>query len=340
MILGNLNSWQDLRFGMYRRIYRAVYWPSGRLLKRVRRPHMVSLELTNSCNMRCPHCPRSYMQRSEGFMDAGVFCKLVDELQAYRYSYIKIVGLGEPGMHPEVERFLDYLSGKGIKVNFVTNGTLLERFPPERICAWPIDILGISIDGTDAESYNRLRPGGDYAKLRQRVTALHAHKKANRLSRPVVQIRHVLMPSEKPEEIESYRRDWLTLSNQVNFNTYSPRQLKTHIPDRNLTRCNDQLFFEANVRWDGRVPLCAYQFGSGVQEFLGDLHKNSLEEIWASDRLEEVRTAHQQRQFDKASFCRSCFVTQCKDRLVGNKKRFNLAHSMLTNLINRVVNIS
>jgi MoaA/NifB/PqqE/SkfB family radical SAM enzyme len=132
---------------------------------------MVSLELTNACNMQCPHCGRSFMNRSEGFMEEDVFRKLVDELRTYRYAWIKICGLGEPGCHPKLAEFLDYLQGSGIKLSFTTNGTLLERFSPEQIYRSPIHSLGISIDGLDAQSYERLRPGGDYAALRQNIVA-------------------------------------------------------------------------------------------------------------------------------------------------------------------------
>jgi len=74
-----------------------------------------------------------------------------------------------------------------------------KRFLPEQICAWPIDILGISIDGFDADSYRRLRPGGDYNKVRNLVMALSAYKKTLGRRRPVVRIRHVIMPGTKPK---------------------------------------------------------------------------------------------------------------------------------------------
>jgi hypothetical protein len=147
------------------------------------------------------------------------------------------------------------------------------------------------------------------------------------------------MPGNKPEALERFRQDWLPLADQVNFNTFSPRAFKTKLPDHELTRCNNEIFFQTNIRWDGRIPLCGYQFGSGTQEWLGDLHHNSLEEIWASPRLQEVRVAHQRRQLDKAAFCRSCFVTQCESRLEGNKRRYNKSNNPLINFINRAVDV-
>jgi MoaA/NifB/PqqE/SkfB family radical SAM enzyme len=95
------------------------------------------------------------------------------------------------------------------------------------------------------------------------------------------------------------------------------------------------LFFHAHVRWDGRVPLCGYQ--PTKQEYLGDLNKLSLEEIWStSGRLEEVRTAHRLRHFDEVSFCKSCFYTQCSKNS-ENRRRFTGGHSLAENLVNRIV---
>jgi MoaA/NifB/PqqE/SkfB family radical SAM enzyme len=70
---------------------------------RVRRPHSIDLELTNACNMTCPHCHRSVMQRSEGFMSERLFCKLIDEVARYRHCNLCMVGLGEPGLHPKLD---------------------------------------------------------------------------------------------------------------------------------------------------------------------------------------------------------------------------------------------
>jgi hypothetical protein len=137
------------------------------------------------------------------------------------------------------------------------------------------------------------------------------------------------MPGTKSEELERYREEWLQHCDQVWFNTYIPRKLREPVPADQAERCPDQLFFQAEVRWDGRVPLCAYQFGLTEQEWLGDLNRNSLEEIWASKRLNEMRVAHRNRDFAKADFCRSCAYTQCGGRLSANRRRYNTTHNAL-----------
>jgi MoaA/NifB/PqqE/SkfB family radical SAM enzyme len=232
---------------------------------------------------------------------------------------------------------MDYLQGSRIKVDFTTNGTLLERYSPEQICAWPIDDVGVSIDGVDADSYRRLRPGGDYGKVRKLVADLSEYKRARGLRRPVLKVRHVIMPGTTPEEIEAYRRDWMPFCDQITFNTFLPRG-KAKAPAR-PRRCPDQLFFEANMRWDGRVPLCAHQFIVGKQEWLGDLKDSSLREIWASPRLAQVRTAHRQRRFDEVEFCRSCGYAQNHHQTRANQRHHNVTRNLVVNAINRLAKI-
>jgi len=338
MVFGQFTNLAHLSLAIYRRAYKHAYWSVGRWLPPLGRPHMVSLELTNACNMACPHCHRTNMQRNEGYMSEEVFRRLVDELRRYPYCWLKIVGLGEPGMHPQLDRFMNYLQGSSIKVDFTTSGTLLERYSPEQICAWPIDVVAISIDGFDADSYRRLRPGGDYHKVRSLVAALSDYKRTRHLGRPVVRVRHVIMPSTKPEQLEAYRLDWLAFCDQITFNTFEPRRaVKIPVHPR---RCPDQLFFEANVRWDGRVPLCAHQFLVTKQEWLGDLQRNSLQEIWASPRLAEVKIAHRQRRFDRVEFCKSCSYAQARPRIRANSRRYNTTKNFVVNAINRLVRIT
>jgi hypothetical protein len=60
------------------------------------------------------------------------------------------------------------------------------------------------------------------------------------------------------------------------------------------------------VRWDGRMPLCGYQFLYTDQEWLGDLHESTIAEFWQHPRLQEVRQMHARRDLSQISFCKAC----------------------------------
>lgn len=335
-MLGRFRSPRDLAFGAYRRSYVRAYWALGERLPPVRRPQVVELELTNACNMACPHCHRGVMGRSEGFMAPDVFERLVTEIETYPTCAVRIVGLGESALHPRAPEFIERLRGLPGKVEFTTNGHLFERMTPKEICDSPIDLLGISIDGIDEEGYRRMRPGGDYRTLLEQVREFDAYRRANGRKGPEVKIRHVLMPKTTDEQVARYKATWEPYCDQVAINVFNP--IRTAKGGNPVRRCYE-LFFLAHVRWNGDVPLCQYQFVLGPQEILGTLAESSLEAIWASPRLAEMRGLHRRRAFDEMPFCKACCNTQCSSANLAKKRRFEYARQPIVAAINKVANI-
>ncbi|MBA7556330.1 GTP 3',8-cyclase [subsurface metagenome] len=149
--------------------YIQIFWQFPYLLPAIKNPHVIGLELTNNCNFDCIHCFRTKMNKDLGYMDVNLFKKLVDEISTYSFAFLRIVGRGEPALHPELKQIMEYIKGKQINIEFVTNGTIFEEYSNTEILSWNIDLLDISVDGTDKESYNRIRKNGDYDSLRNNI---------------------------------------------------------------------------------------------------------------------------------------------------------------------------
>ncbi len=69
----------------------------------------IQIEITNACVFSCSNCTRFCGHHKQPFfMDWDTFVRAVDSLKGYD----KIVGIigGEPTIHPQFERFIDYLS--------------------------------------------------------------------------------------------------------------------------------------------------------------------------------------------------------------------------------------
>lgn len=80
------------------------------------------LEITNICNLQCAFCPGT--KREKRFMSYEDFRLLAAKLRPHTdYLYFHL--MGEPLLHPELGRFLDYAGALGFKVIITTNGTLL-----------------------------------------------------------------------------------------------------------------------------------------------------------------------------------------------------------------------
>ena len=124
--MGRKNRSKELLLLLLRRVYVKLWRTNLCFLPFPRTPHIVSLELTNDCNAKCSFCPRNYEDRKLGYIDIKLFKKLIDEISSYPWCFLRIVGLGEPSLHPKLEEMMNYLGDKLLKVEIATPGEARE----------------------------------------------------------------------------------------------------------------------------------------------------------------------------------------------------------------------
>ena len=123
-------------------------------------PVSISMELTNICNLHCPECSSGSgrMQREKGYMDIGLFNKVMKELSPYLYN-TNIYFQGEPMLHPLFFTFLANTINTHTTVS--TNGHFLSEENSERIVKSALNKLIISLDGIDQNTYSAYRINGN-----------------------------------------------------------------------------------------------------------------------------------------------------------------------------------
>jgi organic radical activating enzyme len=267
-------------------------------------PSRVNLEPTNECNFACRHCPRSVMKRSHGFMDPALFGKVADEVGKHPGCIVKIVGLGEPALHPQFRQLMSQLKKNRVPSILYTNGELFKAFSPEEITNWDVQVLVVSVDGLDANSFARIRVGGNYVLLKQMVREFHRARATLGRHGPELEIRHVIFPNENPADLLRFRQEWLEVADTIKFNyLYFP--ISSVVPTVRNTRCRD-IRREFYIYWDGKVPLCGYKYLGDSHEFLGEIQQKTIEELWNHPRLAEVRRYHLRGDLSAVPFCQTC----------------------------------
>jgi len=241
--------------------------------------------------------------------------------------------LGESAIHPHLKEMLDDLANKPLKTEFATNGTMLMQFPPEEILRWHIDILSISIDGFDAESYSRYRPNGDYGALRAKVIEFFKMRKKMHCRFPQIRIRNVVFPDTAPKQIKTFAETWLPFADVVICNTLISKH--SYEPTETFERCED-ILFTMHVRWDGRVPLCGYQPWCGDVEWLGNVYDRSLRDLWHTDRLLEVGKRHAAGDFTGIEFCKNCFYTQERKKILDIARTYDIHRNYLRSRLHKL----
>jgi radical SAM protein with 4Fe4S-binding SPASM domain len=157
-------------------------------------PREIQLEVTRSCNLRCTMCLVRYRDvpnRREGSMPFETFRAVVEDLPDLRA--ITLQGLGEPLLAPDVFRMVEYASEHGITIGFNTNATLLTRARAERLIHAGLDWLHVSIDGATAETYESIRDGADFARVRRNLAGMVEAKRRLRSDTPELTLIFVAM---------------------------------------------------------------------------------------------------------------------------------------------------
>ncbi len=98
------------------------------------------IEISTACNLSCKYCFRNSTRFPKNqFIDFDLLKKVVELFPARNYV---LYGLGEPLLHPEIKKILEFLKEKG-KVLLLTNGVFLEKLKTFHEL---IDYPGVSLD--------------------------------------------------------------------------------------------------------------------------------------------------------------------------------------------------
>jgi len=258
-------------------------------------PLSISTELTNKCNLHCPHCSSGsgLMGRERGFMDIELFKKVMKELSPYLFN-VNLYFQGEPMLHPLFFSFV----GNCLKTNSIvsTNGHFLSPENSEQIVRSGLNKLIISLDGMDQETYSTYRVNGS---LNQVIDGLnnvtHAKKKYNSSLKIEIQFlvnrfnehqipgvkqlakRIQASLSLKSMQIIDKENIASWLPSESRFRRYEIKKgdyaIKNSLPDR----CA-RLWFNPVITWDGKVVPCC--FDKNAEYVMGDLNHDSFREIW------------------------------------------------------------
>ena len=137
------------------------------------------INTTNStvCNLACSFCPQASGKGVDIKMTEPVYRRVLDEL----YPAAEIVQLsayGEPMMTPALpEKFAD-MERFGVKLEMVTNATLMKGEALLARMARIMGLLTVSIDGASARTYDALRVGGSFDEVVANVRAYNRQRHA------------------------------------------------------------------------------------------------------------------------------------------------------------------
>lgn len=115
--------------------------------------------LTNSCNLRCPHCYMKAGEKLKNELSCDDWRKLLSDFRNEGGIGVTFTG-GEPLMNKSFEEIVKHAHNVGLEVTILTNGILWDEEKIKSLSSYITEIQ-ISIDGFDDKSNSVLR-GNDH----------------------------------------------------------------------------------------------------------------------------------------------------------------------------------
>jgi radical SAM protein with 4Fe4S-binding SPASM domain len=275
-------------------------------------PQYLVIEPTNYCNLGCIMCPRKDMTRPQGFMDFGLFKKIIDECEG-RVDFIYLHFFGEPLLHPKIIDFVDFAAGKGMTIALSTNATVLNDRMSRDLLQSKLDLLIISLDSINPEIYKKIRDGGDLEKVLKNIdTFLDLHRTFH--STLNVSLQMIEMSLNK-DDLQTFLSRWnlrdglnLTVKPLYNYadQVKNIRDLGD-FPENNSDRkvCVEP-WRGLVIGWDGIVVPCCNDFDYKVP--LGNVNVNTIAEIWNSEKIQEMRICQSKGLQKTNNLCKGCMI--------------------------------
>lgn len=108
---------------------------------------MASLDVTYECNLRCRMCNVWKIRKKEKQLSLIDWRKIVDQLvKTYSVRRFRLVG-GEPFVSNDIRELIHHIKSKGLRLEIVTNGTLITKEIASFLISEHVERIRISIDG-------------------------------------------------------------------------------------------------------------------------------------------------------------------------------------------------
>src|SRR5262249_20361470 len=154
-------------------------------------PREVFVEVTATCNIKCPMCPvTTGLDRPRGTMSYDLFEKILRDV-AGRVPQMSLFLAGEPLLHKRIFDMVEAGTREGIYTRIHTNALLLTEEKIVRIFESGLDELSFSFDGPTKERYDRVRVGGDYDTCVRLIKRVMEVKRGRGATRPYTKIQIV-----------------------------------------------------------------------------------------------------------------------------------------------------
>ena len=180
----------------------------------------VYIEPTVGCNLDCITCFRNAWDQPIGRMSEETFGAILAGLRELDpIPSVYFGGIGEPLFHPKTIDWIAEVKALGVKVELITNGTILTEKKSQQLIDSGLDVLWVSIDGASPETYADVRMGAELPNIIKNLKRFAKMRPANHFPKPEIGIAFVAMKrniADLPKVIKlgkSFKAKYFSVSN-------------------------------------------------------------------------------------------------------------------------------
>lgn len=278
-------------------------------------PSNLILDVHSYCNASCRICPYHELhgELTMGFMDQGLFKKIIDEFAEIARLYpirahVIFCNMGELFIDPDIFEKISYVLRSGLKLVIQTNASLLTPGRTDKLIATGFKgKIYISCHGITPSVYKEVM-GLDLHKTLGNIDYLIGHYPKN-----LIQIRAAAYnwPLGEVLKIKRYWKERgvsvkIFLPNSRTGLVSSCMSWKSKYPGYKLKGCKKHLpLRDMVVSFNGDAVLCCEDMAR--KAVLGNLKDKSIREVWNSGEAVNLLNAiYSGKAGDRDFICRTC----------------------------------
>lgn len=263
----------------------------------------VYIEICPLCNLSCSFCPRTKRAKPLGEAE---FERISSEVKPYT-DYVYFHVMGEPLLSPHIDRFLEICESKELKVNLVTNGTILRK-NIERLKSPALRKLTISLhsfeanEGRDFDTYieSCIKSAIEISKFSIVEFRLWNKKSAHQsLNKKIIKALEEAFETEVDISLDNAKLAKNVFLGFAEEFEWPSIENKYFCEKGSCLGLVDQLAILSN---GDVLPCCLDSAGKIV---LGNIFKNSIEEILAGERTKKILRGFRSNK-KVEDLCRHC----------------------------------
>lgn len=297
----------------------------------LKKPFTLIVEPASRCNFSCIQCfqsveGESYFTRNRTAMSMACFEKLLGQLKAWqgpRFKVLKLSLYGEPFVNRNFCDMLRLVTAADIaeRTETTTNASLLTESISARLVEIGLDYMRVSIYSALPEKHRAITKSAvPLERICDNLAVLKRIKQQRGSEKPFVGVKMLDTYSDENRLFEERFRDvadevyldkphnWVTVKGKSFIGDLYGENAAQATADSRVSASGrvacTQPFFTLAVRSNGDVaPCCIDWVGETI---LGNIYRETVEEIWNGDRMYEFRKMHLQGRRGENESCRNC----------------------------------